>query len=144
MNVAKALKRKARLLREINDKWVIIKNNNSIISGNPRKYNIKPELDIVEKLIVELVELKTKIHLANGPVYDKIFLLSELKTQLINLEGVKTNEGTIDNGRFGAPSTVFYEVDIDEIYKNELIAHLNAKIDELQDDLDYHNATTQI
>jgi hypothetical protein len=144
MNVAQALKRKARLLKEINDKWNIIRNHNSIISGNRRKYDIKIELDAVEKLIGELVELKTKIHLANAPVYDKIFLLSELKTQLKNVEYINTAEGTVDAGRYGTPSTVFYEVEIDEIYKNTLVKELSEKIDELQDELDYHNATTQI
>jgi hypothetical protein len=144
MNVAQALKRKARLLKEINDKWNIIRNHNSIISGNRRKYDIKIELDAVEKLIGELVELKTKIHLANAPVYSKIFLLSELKTQLRNLEGMNTAEGTVDTGRYGTPSTTFYEVEIDEIYKNRLAKILSEKIDELQDELDYHNATTQI
>jgi hypothetical protein len=144
MNVAQALKRKARLLKELNDKWTIIKSHNSIISGNRRKYNIKTELDSVENLFMELVELKTKIHLANGPVYDKIFLLSELKTQLRNLEGISTAEGTVDNGRYGIPSTAFYEVEIDEIYKNGLINQLTTKIDKLQDELDYHNATTGI
>jgi hypothetical protein len=144
MNVAQALKKKARLLKSINDKWTIIKSHNSIISGNPRKYNIKSELSSVEILIQELVELKTKIHLANAPVYDKIFLLSELKTQLKNVEYINTAEGTVDAGRYGTPSTVFYEVEIDEIYKNELVKSLTTKIDELQDELDYHNATTQI
>jgi hypothetical protein len=144
MNVAQALKKKARLLKSINDKWTIIKSHNSIISGNPRKYNIKSELSSVEILIQELVELKTKIHLANAPVYDKIFLLSELKTQLKNVEYIDTAEGTVDAGRYGTPSTVFYEVEIDEIYKNELLKSLTTKIDELQDELDYHNATTQI
>jgi hypothetical protein len=144
MNVAQALKRKARLLKEINDKWNIIRNHNSIISGNRRKYDIKPELDAVEKLIGELVELKTRIHLANGPVYSKIFLLSELKTQLRNFEGINTTEGTVDTGRYGTPSTTFYEVEIDEIHKNGLVKELSNKIDELQDELDYHNATTQI
>jgi hypothetical protein len=144
MNVAQALKRKARLLKEINDKWNIIRNHNSIISGNRRKYDIKIELDTVEKLIGELVELKTKIHLANGPVYSKIFLLSELKTQLRNFEGINTTEGTVDTARYGISSTTFYEVEIDEIYKNGLVKELSIKIDELQDELDYHNATTQI
>jgi hypothetical protein len=144
MNVAQALKRKARLLKEINDKWNTIRNHNSIISGNRRKYDIKIELDAVEKLIGELVELKTKIHLANGPMYSKIFLLSELKTQLRNFEGINTTEGTVDTGRYGTPSTTFYEVEIDEIHKNGLVKELSNKIDELQDELDYHNATTQI
>lgn len=144
MNVVQALKRKARLLKEINDKWNIIRNHNSIISGNPRKYDIKVELDNVEKMMLELVELKTKIHLANGPVYDKIFLLSELKTHMRNLEGISTLEGTIDSGRYGTPSTTFYEVEVDEILKSEMVKELNTKIDNLQDELDYHNATTKI
>lgn len=145
MNVAQGLKKKARLLKEINDKWVIIKSNNSIISGNPKKFDIRKELDDVSKLIDELVELKAKIHLANSKVYSKIFLMSELKTTLRNVEGIPTTEGTVDNGRYGASSTnVFYEVDFDEISKRNLIKKLSEEIDGLQDELDYHNATAQI
>lgn len=144
MNVAQALKKKARLLKEINDKWDIIRSNNSIISGNPRKFDIRKELEEVSKLVDELVELKAKIHLANSKVYSKIFLMSELKTTLRNVEGIPTTEGTVDTGRFGSTSNVFYEVDFDEISKRNLIKKLSEEIDGLQDELDYHNATTQI
>lgn len=144
MNVAQALKKKARLLKEINDKWTIIRSNNSIISGNPRKFDIRKELEEVSKLVDELVELKAKIHLANSKVYSKIFLMSELKTTLRNIEGIPTTEGTVDNGRFGSISNILYEVDFDEISKRNLIKKLSEEIDGLQDELDYHNATTQI
>lgn len=144
MNVAQALKKKARLLKEINDKWTIIRSNNSIISGNPRKFDIRKELEEVSKLVDELVELKAKIHLANSKVYSKIFLMSELKTTLRNVEGIPTTEGTVDNGRFGSTSNILYEVDFDEISKRNLIKKLSEEIDGLQDELDYHNATTQI
>lgn len=144
MNVAQALKRKARLIKEINDKWLIIKNNNSIISGNLKKFDISNELGLIEQLTNELVELKTKIHLANEPVYSKIFLMSELKSMLKNVEGINTTEGIMDNGRYGTPSTTFYVADMDEIAKRKYIKDLSDKIDTLQDELDYHNATTQI
>lgn len=144
MNVAQALKKKARLLKEINDKWQIIRSNNSIISGNSRKYNIKMEMESVVKLVEELVELKTRIHLANSKIYDKIFLMSELKATLRSVESIPTTEGTVDTGRYGSTSNTFYEVDLDEIQKREWIKKLNDKIDELQDELDYHNATTKI
>ena len=144
MNVAQALKKKARLLKEINDKWMIIRNNNSIISGNPRKFDIRKELDEVSKLTDELVDLKTKSHLANSKIYSEIFLMSELKTTLKNVEGIPTTEGTVDNGRYGSTSNSFYEVDFDEISKRELIKALTEQIDGLQDELDYHNATTKI
>lgn len=144
MNVAQALKKKARLIKEINDKWLIIKNNNSIISGNLKKFDIPNELGLIEQLTNELVELKTKIHLANAPVYSKIFLMSELKTTLKNVEGINTTEGIMDNGRYGTPSTTFYVADMDEIAKRKYIKDLSDKIDTLQDELDYHNATTQI
>lgn len=144
MNVAQALKKKARLIKEINDKWLIIKNNNSIISGNLKKFDISNELGLIEQFTNELVELKTKIHLANAPVYSKIFLMSELKSMLKNVEGINTTEGIMDNGRYGTPSTTFYVADMDEIAKRKYIKDLSDKIDTLQDELDYHNATTQI
>jgi hypothetical protein len=144
MNVSQALKKKARLVKEINDKWLIVKNNNSIISGNQKKFDISNELELIEQLTNELVELKTKIHLANGPVYSKIFLMSELKSALKNVESINTTEGIMDNGRYGTPSTTFYVADMDEIAKRKYIKALGYKIDSLQDELDYHNATTVI
>lgn len=144
MNVSQALKKKARLIKEINDKWLIVRNNNSIISGNQKKFDISEELESIEQLTNELVELKTKIHLANGPVYSKIFLMSELKSVLKNVEGINTTEGIMDNGRYGTPSTTFYVADMDEIAKRKYIKDLSDKIDSLQDELDYHNATTVI
>ena len=143
MNVAQALKKKARLLKEITDKWNIIHKHNSIIVGNPRKYNIKEELENVEKLMLELVELKEKIHKANQPVYSKIFLMSELKSYLKSVNTINTTEGA-EKDRYSTGTPTQYNVVIDEIFKNALIKLTNDKIDLLQDELDYHNATTQI
>lgn len=143
MNVAQALKKKARLLKEITDKWNTIHKHNSIIVGNPRKYNIKEELENVEKLMLELVELKEKIHKANQPVYHKIFRMSELKSQLKHLNSINTTEGS-EKDRYSSGTPTQYEVDVDEIFKNALIKLKNDEIDLLQDELDYHNATTQI
>ena len=143
MNVAQALKKKARLVKEITDKWNIIHKHNSIIVGNPRKYNIREELENVERLMLELVELKEKIHKANQPVYHKIFRMSELKSQLKHLNSMNTTEGA-EKDRYSTGTPTQYEVDIDEIFKNALIKLANDEIDLLQDELDYHNATTQI
>jgi hypothetical protein len=143
MNVSQALKKKARLLKEITDKWNIIHKHNSIIVGNARKFNIKEELEGVEKLMLELVELKEKIHKANQPVYSKIFLMSELKSYLKSVNSINTTEGA-EKDRYSTGTPTQYQVDVDEIFKNELIKNLNDKIDSLQDELDYHNATAKI
>jgi len=143
MNVSQALKKKAKLINDIKEKWVIIATSNSIIVGNPRKYDLHAVWEELNSLMGELVELKTKIHLANGSVYHKIFRLSELKTTLQFMKSLNVNEGFSDTSRYGGDKCEF-EVVIDVVEKGEIIKHINLEIDKLQDELDLHNAVTQI
>jgi hypothetical protein len=93
MNVKLALKVKNKLVTDLKAQYQILQRYNSIEEGNPRRYSMKDTLAKIETLQIELVGLKTQIHRANAPVYDKIFQLAELKGLVKELMKVPTDEG---------------------------------------------------
>ena len=122
--------------------YEILKKYNSIEEGNPRRYSMKETLDKIEQLAGELVVLKAQIHKANQPVYDKIFALAELKGQVKELKKVPTDEGK-QAERYASVASV-KEVELTIVDIQNKVDDLTIKIEALQDELDVHNATTQI
>jgi hypothetical protein len=120
----------------------ILKKYNSIEEGNPRRYSMEETLDKITTLSNELVELKAQIHRANAPVYDKIFALAELKGLVKELKKVPTDEGKQDS-RYGSVLSV-KEVELTIVDVQKKVDILTVKIEELQNELDIHNANTQI
>ena len=82
MNLKQALKRKNRLVGLIAEEYKKVSQYNSVDDINQRPYAVKEAIQNWLSLTNELVELKCKIQLANVKVNDKIFRLSELKTQV--------------------------------------------------------------
>lgn len=142
MKVKSALKEKKRLVEEINELWSIVKESNSIEVGNPRHYSIKSLLKEIEEKTESLVELKSKLHTANLPVYSKIFKMSELKNYAKQLRSVSTEEGKIP-GRYGSTPEM-KEVELTSKVVKSLIKEIQSQIDAIQDELDTFNATTDI
>jgi uncharacterized small protein (DUF1192 family) len=142
MNVKQALKVKNKLVTEMKAAYGILQKYNSIEEGNPRRYSMTNTLEKIKTLQAELVELKTKIHKANQPVYDKIFALAELKGMIKELKKVSTEEGKV-NERYGSVVSV-KEVELNVTDIDAAIAVLESQIEGLQNELDVHNATTQI
>ena len=142
MNVKQALKQKNKLVADLKAQYEILKKYNSIEEGNPRRYSMAEALDKVTELTNELVQLKAQLHRANQPVYDKIFALAELKGLVKELKKVPTDEGKQDS-RYGSVVSV-KEVELSIVDIQKRVDNLNVKIEQLQDELDIHNATTQI
>ena len=142
MNVKQALKAKNKLTAKIKELYSIAKDNNSIEQGNPRRYSVVGVLNEANELTKELVDLKAKIHTANQPVHGKIFLMSELKGRVKQLKAIGCEEGKVTE-RFGSVQSV-KEIEIDIVHRNNMIENLEAEIEYLQDELDTHNAITQI
>ena len=91
------------------------------------------------------IELKTKIHIANMEVYDKIFKMSELKSLLKNLRGLDCGEGTVRKmHRYSDETPMVKTTIIDVVRRNNLIELFESNIEKLQDELDVHNATKTI
>ena len=142
MNVKQALKVKNKLVTDLKANFEILKKYNSIEEGNPRRYSMNDTLDNITELSNELVELKAQIHRANQPVYDKIFALAELKGLVKELKKVPTEEGKI-NERYGSVVSV-KEVELNVVDIQNKVNILTTKIEEIQNELDIHNANTQI
>lgn len=142
MNVKSALKLKNKILSDIKAQYQILYKYNSIEDGNQRKYSMVETLNKVKTLTNELVELKSKIHIANKPVYHLIFELAELKGMIKELRKVPTDEGKITE-RYGSIQTI-KTVELDVIKMDSVIEELQTKIDNIQNELDIHNSVTEI
>lgn len=142
MNVSQALKQKNKLAVELKKQYTIAQRFNQIEEGNIRRYSVQEALDKAVGLTLELTELKTKIHLANAPVYGKIFRMAELKSRIKELKQIPTQEGK-QAGSYGSNETV-KEVEINIAEIDKMIEHLESQIEEIQSELDIHNSTTQI
>lgn len=142
MNVSQALKQKNKLIVELKKQYQIAQKFNSQEEGNIRRYSVQNALDRAVELTMELTDLKTKIHLANAPVYDKIFRMAELKNRIKELRKIPTEEGKTE-ARFSSVASV-KEVEINIAQLDEMVQTLEVRIEEIQAELDVHNATTQI
>ena len=142
MNVKQALKVKNKLVTDLKTQYQILQKYNSIEEGNPRRYSMTNALAKIKTLQAELVGLKTQIHRANVPVYDKIFALAELKGMIKELKKVPTDEGK-QTERYGSVQSI-KEVELNVTDIDNSISILETQIEELQNELDVHNATTNI
>jgi hypothetical protein len=142
MNVSQALKQKNKLTVELKKQYQIAQKFNSQEEGNIRRYSVQDALDKAAELTMELTDLKTKIHLANAPVYDKIFRMAELKGRIKELRKIPTEEGKAESRYSSVVSVKEVEINITQL--DEMVQTLEARIEEIQAELDVHNATTQI
>ena len=145
MNIRQALKEKNKLVKEIQDLYVRISQYNSVEVGAHRPYSPKQLMEIVNQKSNELIELKTKIHLANAPVYDKIFRLSELKSTITRIKNLDCTEG-VSNDYYSRnrENPLVKTAEISIIERDEMVKHMEEQIETLQDILDTHNQNTQI
>ena len=143
MKVKQALKQKKKLATKMNQEFVRVNMYNSVEEGATRVYDVKASMQNWLKMIDELVELKTKIHLANVPVYGKIFRMSELKSQLSNLKQLDCVDG-IHFDRYGRGEAIIKTAEISVLERDEMVLKIEEEIERLQEELDEHNATTSI
>ena len=89
-----------------------------------------------------LLNLKTTLSKANSPIQSKIYLLSELKSQISRLKNISTTSGTVPGSRYGASTepTIFI-AQISTLELDELIKNKEALIVSLQEDIDQFNHT---
>lgn len=143
MTVKQALKAKNLLAVELNELYNLIRSNNSNIVGNPKHYVLTDLLIEADSKLLELVTLKAKIHKANEPVYDKIFMLSELKNKAQQYKNISAIEGKQTNS-YSKEEPVVYEVELNVKQIKDLVKGIEVLINEIQEELDTFNARTEI
>ena len=144
MTIKQALKEKNRLIKAIDDEFKKVYSYNSIDEGNTRPYSTATALDNITILEDGLIDLKTKIHRANIGVYNKIFRLSELKSLAKKLAQINCDEGKVTDRylRGAEPSIKTAEVSV--VDRDSRVKMIEEEIEQLQEELDSHNATTSI
>jgi hypothetical protein len=144
MNIKQALKKKNKLVGLISEEFSKASQYNVVDEGNPRPYSATEAIGKWMQLTNELIVLKTAIHKANVPVYDKIFELSELKNQLKHLRSLNCASGKVAGGRWGEGDPVVKHAEINIVERDGMIKNLEARIEALQDQLDQWNHTTLV
>jgi hypothetical protein len=144
MTIKQALKQKNKLIKQIGENTKLMQEYNSIEVGNERPYSSNELLVEITKDTKELAKLKTKIHIANTPVLEDIFFMSELKSMTQSLKKMDCTEGKSNRDRYRLESESIKTSEISLVKRNETIKELEARIEEIQDRLDIFNATTQI
>jgi len=143
MTIRQALKQKNKLVQELKELNLRLQTNNSVIEGNSRDYSAKETLNAIYYKVNELSGLKTKIHRANTPVYDKIFLLSELKSVAQTLRALDCTNGiAVDFFARRSESQIVKNSEITTIERDTEIKNLESRIEQIQDELDQFNSVT--
>ena len=153
MNISKALKEKNRAVGRINEFQSKIRSNNKFVEGKTPDFNSQDLLLKLQEEWAYLIELKTKIALANVGIADKLIKLAEAKSELTfwgdfatRYAGPATDIGE-KNVRLGTEWTVQPEVTHSTIPTKEIEeqkVRVQKLIEDIQDEIDNYNATTQI
>lgn len=143
MNIKQALKKKNKLVGLINEEFYKASQYNVVDEGNPRPYSATEAIGKWMQLTNDLIVLKTQIHKANLPVYDKIFELSELKNQVKHLKSLNCASGTVHN-RWDDSKPIVKHAEINIIEKDNMVKNIETRIEDLQDELDQWNHNTII
>ena len=144
MTIKQALKQKNKLIKNITENTKLMQQYNAIEVGNKRPYSSSELFEKVSKEMVELTNLKTKIHVANTPVLSKIFEMSEMKSLIASLKKMDCTEGKSNRDRYRLDSEIVMTSEISLVQRNQIIKDLEERIEKVQDELDVFNATTTI
>ena len=146
MTIKQALKYKKKLASKMNEEFSKVSRYNSVEVGSNRIYDPVESMRKWFEMTNELIELKTKIHMANAKVYGKIFRMSELKSQLTYLKQLDCSEGRQSDryGRMSGEAPIFKDAAIGLLERDTMIASMEEEIEKIQEELDIHNANTSI
>ena len=141
MNLTKALKHKKKLVKQIDEMYIRFSKFNSVEKGS---VGYDPEQAYTQwvELTNKLIDLKTKIHIANTGIANKIFTLGELKNMAAKLRNVSTQEGTVKDRYTDVVSE--YTVHMNLFDKDLRVKELEEQIETLQEEIEAYNALTMI
>ena len=142
MTISQALKEKNKKLAKISSVFSKISSYNSRVIGSESVYDLDKLWDEYNRLIAELIDLKTKIHKASEPVRSDIFALSELKTKIRSISGLSTQAGPQRNAY--SSDIIQMTAHFDTLWKDSQIESIQTLIDTIQEKLDLFNHTTSI
>lgn len=146
MNLSQALKQKNRLAGELVRQQQILQRENARRSDSVSKVERQEVWDKILSLSQELGELKGKITQANVNIYPALERMAELKARISFLQGLQKREGEeiAFVGRDQEKLTYQWDSFINQEQCDEQVAELQEQINDLQDEVDSFNATTEV
>jgi hypothetical protein len=144
MNIKQALKLKNKLIKSISENTKLLQQYNTVEVGNPRPYSSTVLMVEISKATDELIDLKSKLHRANAPMFEKIFEMSELKSAIKGLQKLDCTEGKSNRDRYRMESELVLTSEISLVVRNNKIKNLEERIEFLQDEMDVFNSNTEI
>lgn len=141
MKIAKALKQKNVLIKEINRLKKLIADNNQYVEPNKPKFDV---IDLNYEFLMklsELISLKEKIAKANISINEKIYKMAELKG-IASFYSILPCEDYVKydiNRNETVTKSIISKVELDSKIKE-----IEKEIQDLQDEIDYFNQTTDI
>lgn len=146
MNLAQALKQKNRLAGEIVRQQQILQRENARRSDSVSQVDRNAVWQKIIELSEELGNLKGKITQANVNIYPALERMAELKARIAFINSLPKREGEEVNFIGRDQEKMVYQWDslINQQKCDELVADLQEEINDLQDEVDSYNATTQV
>ena len=144
MNIKQALKLKNKLIKSISENTKLLQQYNTVEVGNPRPYSSTELMVEINKATDELIDLKSKLHRANVPMFEKIFEMSELKSTIKGLQKLDCTEGKSNRDRYRMESELVLTSEFSLVVRNNMIKNLEERIEHLQDEMDVFNSNTEI
>jgi hypothetical protein len=139
MKIIQALKKKNKTIKDLNELLVRISDYNSYDADGVRPYSSKQMLTETMQMVDDLVKLKTRIHISNQHVYEKIFRMSELKNLASIFKHLDCTEGkTADRYRHSG-EFLSKTSEISIIERDNIVKEIETEIEEIQSELDQHN-----
>jgi hypothetical protein len=146
MNLAQALKLKNRLAGDLVRKQQILSRENARRSDSVSKVNREDVWDEIIEVSDKLGELKGKITRANVGIYPALERMAELKSRIAFLNLLPKREGEEINfvGRDQEKLSYSWDSFINQEDSDSIVSELQQEINDLQDEVDVYNATTQV
>lgn len=146
MNLAQALKHKNRLAGDLVRQQSIFSRENARRSDSVSTVDRQQVLSKIHELSEQLGVLKAKIAKANVGIYAAIERMAEYKSLIAYYQGLTKREGEEVQfiGRDQEQFKYTWDSHINQTKCDELVAELQTKINNLQDEVDNYNATTTI
>ena len=146
MNLSQALKQKTRLAGELVRQQQILQRENARRNDSVSTVDRDGVYTKILDLSDELGELKGKITQANVNIYPALERMAELKARIAFIQGLQKREGeeVVFVGRDQEQVKYTWDSYINQVKCDETVAELQEQINDLQDEVDEYNATTQI
>jgi hypothetical protein len=146
MNLSQALKQKNRLAGELVRQQQILQRENARRSDSVSTVDRDVVYQKILSLSDELGELKGKITQANVNIYPALERMAELKSRIAFIQGLAKREGEelVFVGRDQEQVKYQWDSYINQEKSDETVADLQEQINDLQDEVDAYNATTEV